>query len=292
MPTWHGERVVLRLLPRDGRTTTLESLGVSAPTRAVLGEALARPQGLVLVTGPTGSGKTTTLYAGLAALIDPTRNVLTLEDPIEMALDGAGQTQVEPRIGLSFATGLRHALRHDPDVLLVGEVRDRETAALAVEAAHTGHLVLATMHTVDAPSALARLLDLGAERSLLAPTLSAVVAQRLARRVCLRCAVADPADAHLLHRLGLERVPESATLRRGTGCGACDGTGVLGRTVVDEVLAPDVTTRRALAHAGSGHEVDRLARSARPRPMRDDAVSRALAGELTLAEALRVTPDP
>ena len=292
MPTWHGERVVLRLLPRDGRATTLASLGVSTTTRAVLGSALERPQGLVLVTGPTGSGKTTTLYAGLATLIDPTRSVLTLEDPIEMALDGAAQTQVEPRIGLTFAAGLRHALRHDPDVLLVGEVRDRETAVLAVEAAHTGHLVLATMHAVDAPGALVRLLDLGAERTLVAPTLAAVVAQRLARRVCERCAVADRPGPALLDRFGLERLPLGATPRRGAGCATCEGSGVLGRTVVDEVLAPDAATRAALARAGSETDLEPIARAARPHALRADALRRALEGVLALDEALRATPDP
>ncbi|MEY3020516.1 MAG: hypothetical protein RLZZ272_1500, partial [Actinomycetota bacterium] len=292
MPTWYGERVVLRLLPRDARTTSLASLGMSGTTRTMLADALERPQGLVLVTGPTGSGKTTTLYAGLATLLDPTRSVLTLEDPIEMALEGAAQTQIEPRIGLTFATGLRHALRHDPDVLLVGEVRDRETAALAVEAAHTGHLVLATMHAVDAPSALARLIDLGAERTLLAPTLTAVVAQRLLRRVCARCAVAEHPSAALLARLGLAALPDGATPRRGTGCVACEGSGVLGRTVVDEVLAPDASTRAALMRPDAGTDLEGIVRAARPHALRDDALRRALAGEVRLVEALRATPDP
>jgi type IV pilus assembly protein PilB len=293
MPTWAGESVVLRLLPRGAGATTLSSLGLSARSQTALTEALTRPQGLVLVTGPTGSGKTTTLHTAMVHLGDGARHVLTLEDPIEMDLPGATQTQVDPRIGLTFATGLRHALRHDPDVLLVGEVRDRETAALAVEAAFTGHLVLATLHTLDAPSALARLVDLGADATLLAPTLLAVVAQRLARTTCRRCAVPTGADPAVLARLGVAAAAlDGANLRRGTGCAACEGTGVLGRTAVDEVLAPDPTVRAALQAARDPVALDAIARRACTRTLRDDAVARAASGAITLEEALRVSPDP
>ena len=293
MPTWHGESVTLRLLPRASRPPTLAGLGLSAGTRAALDLALARPQGLVLVTGPTGSGKTTTLHAALASIADTTRKVVTLEDPIERALAGANQTQVEPRIGLDFARGLRHALRHDPDVLLVGEVRDTETAALVVEAAFTGHLVLTTLHSVDAPSAVARLVELGAERALIAPTLLAVVAQRLARRVCPSCARPCPADPDLAHRLGLAPARlEAARPAEGAGCPACAGTGVAGRLVIDEVLTLDAPTRRALLTTTDASAFDARLRALVTRRLRDDAIAHALAGRITLAEALRVSPDP
>jgi type II secretory ATPase GspE/PulE/Tfp pilus assembly ATPase PilB-like protein len=293
LPTWHGESATLRLLPRTTRPPTLASLGLSPGTRAVLDGALARPQGLVLVTGPTGSGKTTTLHAALAGVADATRKVVTLEDPIERALAGANQTQVEPRIGLGFALGLRHALRHDPDVLLVGEVRDAETATLVVEAAFTGHLVLTTLHSVDAPSAVSRLVELGAERALIAPTLLAVVAQRLARRVCRSCARPCRADPGLVERLAIAPAHlEGARLREGAGCPACGGTGVAGRLVIDETIALDPATRRALMATSDATAFDVHLRALVVRSLRADALTHALEGRITLAEALRVSPDP
>jgi type IV pilus assembly protein PilB len=293
MPTMHGETIVLRLLPQGADRVAVDELGLDDHARGRLLDALARPQGLVLVTGPTGSGKTTTLYAGLAAVADPARNVLTLEDPVEVQLPGVNQTQIEPKIGLTFARGLRHVLRQDPDVVLVGEIRDRETAQLAVEASFTGHLVLATLHTNDAPSSVARLIDLGADRFLIASSLLLVLAQRLARRVCDRCTGPDQPDAEVVRRLGLdERALAGATLRRGGGCNACDGTGALGRVAVGETLPITPRLRELVIDGASETALTRQARLEGLRTLREEALSLALTGQITLDEALRVTPDP
>jgi len=293
MPTMHGETVVLRLLPKGADRVALADLGFGDGTLEALIDALERPQGLVLVTGPTGSGKTSTLYAGLTAVADPTRNVLTLEDPVEVQLPGVNQTQIEPKIGLTFARGLRHVLRQDPDVVLVGEIRDEETARLAVEASFTGHLVLATLHTNDAPSAVARLVDLGAEAFLIASSLLLVVAQRLARAVCDSCAVEDEPSAELLDRLGLKADElEDAVLRRGTGCRACDDTGTHGRVAIGEVLRVTPAVRALVVEGAAETVVARQARADGLVPLRMEAIRVATTGAITLAEALRITPDP
>ncbi len=293
MPTMHGETVVLRLLPKGADRVALSELGFGDATLEALLDALERPQGLVLVTGPTGSGKTSTLYAGLTAVADPTRNVLTLEDPVEMQLPGVNQTQIEPKIGLTFARGLRHVLRQDPDVILVGEIRDEETARLAVEASFTGHLVLATLHTNDAPSAVARLVDLGAEAFLIASSLLLVVAQRLARAVCDSCAVEDEPSAELLARLGLKADElEDAVLRRGTGCRACDDTGTHGRVAIGEVLRVTPAVRALVVEGAAETVVARQARADGLVPLRIEAIRVATTGAITLDEALRITPDP
>ncbi|MFP4636757.1 MAG: GspE/PulE family protein, partial [Nitriliruptoraceae bacterium] len=293
MPTMYGETVVLRLLPRGAERLELDQLGLPASARAALTDALERPQGLVLVTGPTGSGKTSTLYAALAAVTDPTRNVLTLEDPVEVQLPGVNQTQIEPRIGLTFARGLRHVLRQDPDVVLVGEIRDEETASLAVEASFTGHLVLATLHTNDAPSAIARLSNLGADSFLVASSLLLVVGQRLARRTCSDCAVDDQPEPQLLQRSGLsEQALTQARLRRGTGCSTCEHTGISGRTAIGEVLPVSGALRDLIVEHAPERRLALQARREGVPTLRDQALERAVAGEITLAEALRVTPDP
>ena len=293
MPTMYGETVVLRLLPRGAERIELDHLGLSSHARTSIVEALHRPQGLVLVTGPTGSGKTSTLYASLTAVSDPTRNVLTLEDPVEVQLPGVNQTQVEPRIGLTFARGLRHVLRQDPDVVLVGEIRDEETARLAVEASFTGHLVLATLHTNDAPSAVARLTDLGADPFLVASSLLLVVGQRLARSVCDHCSVRDEPAPGVVERSGLRsNVLDVANLRRGTGCPACEHTGVRGRTAIGEILPVSGVTRDLIVARSSERSLAQQARREGMATMREEAVQRALEGRITLEEALRVTPDP
>jgi general secretion pathway protein E len=258
IPSQFGERVVLRLLDRDQARLGLDRLGMSARDAEVFARLLARPSGMVLVTGPTGSGKTTTLYAALERLNDRTRNIMTVEDPIEYSLDGIGQVQVNPRTDLSFARGLRAILRQDPDVIMVGEIRDRDTAQIAAEAAMTGHLVLSTLHTTTAIGAVSRLIDLGVERFLLAPMLVGLVAQRLVRRLCPQCRrpeAASPADAALLDGLAVgERV------FRATGCPACQGQGYAGRLALYEVIA---VTRdlEEMIHGGAA-EAD-LARTAR-----------------------------
>jgi type IV pilus assembly protein PilB len=293
MPTMHGETVVLRLLPKGADRIELAELGFGETTLASLLDALERPQGLVLVTGPTGSGKTSTLYAGLTAVADPSRNVLTLEDPVEMQLPGVNQTQIEPKIGLTFARGLRHVLRQDPDVVLVGEIRDEETARLAVEASFTGHLVLATLHTNDAPSAVARLVDLGADAFLIASSLLLVVAQRLARAVCTSCAVSETPSPELLARLGLDADGlTDAVLRRGTGCRVCDDTGTHGRVAIGEVLTVTPAIRELVVEGAAEAVVARQARADGLVPLRTEAIRVARTGTITLAEALRITPDP
>jgi len=294
MPTLHGETVVLRLLPQGATLVSLTDLGLPDATRRQLIDALERPQGLVLVTGPTGSGKTTTLYAGLAEVSDPTRNVLTLEDPVEVQLPGVNQTQVESRIGLTFARGLRHVLRQDPDVVLVGEIRDQETAQLAVEASFTGHLVLATLHTNDAASAVARLVDLGADAFLIASSLQLVLAQRLARKVCEHCAVPDQPDPILVERLGTDRDtddPGPPGFRRGEGCSRCEGAGTIGRVAITESLVVSPALRELVVERAAERTLAHQARADGLVSLRQEAAALARRGVITAAEAVRVTPD-
>jgi type IV pilus assembly protein PilB len=293
MPTLDGETIVMRLLPQGTDRIGFDELGLGAAAQEQLLDALERPQGLVLVTGPTGSGKTSTLYAGLAAVTDVTRNVLTLEDPIEYQLPGINQTQIEPAIGLTFARGLRHVLRQDPDVLLVGEIRDAETAQLAVEAAATGHLVLATLHTNDAAASVARLVDLGVDRFLAAAALELVVAQRLVRRVCTACAAPDRPTDRVLRRLHLAADDlRDATPRRGRGCDACGGTGEVGRTAVSELITVDPQLRELITEGAPESQLARAARTGGMRSLREEALALAAAGEITYDEVLRATPAP
>ena len=268
MPVRDGERVTLRLLPAGPTTVRLDRLGLAAADVVALTDACDTADGLLVVCGPTGSGKTTTLHALLGRLVDGPRNVVTLEDPIERVVAGASQTQVAPDRGLDFAAGLRHLLRHDPDVLLVGEVRDAATARLAVEAAQTGHLVLTSLHALDAPAALVRLHELGVPAALLADTVRLVVAQRLLPVPCPDCA--GP----------------------GADCAACAGTGTRGRGAVAERLAPDAALRRRLRD-GRGPAAHHAALSAAVgRRLRTAALTRAAAGRARAADARRVTPEP
>ncbi len=293
MPTLQGETVAVRLLPRAEELLGLEELGLQADDVATLTATMTRPQGLVLITGPTGSGKTTTAYAALATTDRLGRNIRTLEDPVEMHWLGINQTQIDPRVGVTFATGLRHLLRQDPDVLLVGEVRDQETAQLTVEAASTGHLVIATLHTNDAPSAVARMVDLGADRFLLSNALEVVIAQRLVRRNCPECAAPDTPGPRLLAALGVElSMFTGGALRRGSGCGSCDHTGVAGRTAIAELIRVDPALRAVLLSRAGEQQVLDTARGRGIRSLRQDALERAYDGAISLAEVLRVTPDP
>jgi type IV pilus assembly protein PilB len=292
MPTLWGESVLVRLLPTGSAGLDVEDLGFPDVVRSRLVAGLRRPQGLVLITGPTGSGKTTTLYAGLRAVMDHSTKVLTLEDPVEYVLPGIHQTQVDSRIGLTFERGLRHLLRHDPDVMLVGEIRDRETARLAVEASFTGHLVLATIHTNDAPSAVTRLRNLGVDRYVIAAALTLVIAQRLARLVCEHCQEPDAPQPDQLRRLGLgEDELEGLPLRRGRGCAVCEHTGALGRTAISEALPIGPRLRDLVDEGAPEAALARVGRSEGMRTLRQDALDRARAGLITLDEVLRVTPD-
>jgi general secretion pathway protein E len=252
LPSRHGERVVLRLLDKDQGLRQLDSLGLSADMLAQLRAALSMPNGVILVTGPTGSGKTTTLYAALNLLNDRTRNILTVEDPIEYAIDGIGQTQVNAKIGMSFAAGLRAILRQDPDIVMVGEIRDPETAQVAVQASLTGHLVFSTVHTNDAVGAFTRLRDMGVEPYLLASTVRAVIAQRLVRRLCPACKRPAPIGAQekaYLREIGAE----SATIYESVGCAQCGGVGYVGRIGIYEFVGVDDEMRR-LIHAGAAEQ--------------------------------------
>ena len=289
MPSVHGEKVVVRLLAQAERLQPLAETGLDEDQLAALGRALRSPQGLVLITGPTGSGKTSTLYAALQEIHAPEHNIVTLEDPVEVQVPGVTQVQVHERSGLTFSRGLRAVLRQDPDVVLVGEVRDPETAELAVRAALTGHLVLSTLHTNSAVAALTRLVDMGVEPFMAATALSAVVAQRLVRRPCEACAAPDEPDPDLLRSLGVdEALLRDATPRRGTGCADCGRTGYRGRTGVFEVLVVDRALRRVLVNDPTEKAV-RDAVGDVP-TIRHAALAKALSGETTFEEVLRVSP--
>ena len=247
LPSRAGERVVLRILDKDNAGINLDVLGMSPAINTMLRTAISEPNGIVLVTGPTGSGKTTTLYAALRLLNDGTRNILTVEDPVEYAIDGVGQTQVNPKVGLTFAAGLRAILRQDPDVVMVGEIRDRETAEIAVQASLTGHLVLSTVHTNDAIGAITRMRDMKVEPFLLASTLRGVIAQRLVRRLCPSCRRPVQAQGSVSALLGFD---PGAIVYEPVGCEECGGTGFKGRIGVFEAIRIDETIRRLINDGG------------------------------------------
>ncbi|MDR1936306.1 MAG: type II secretion system ATPase GspE [Candidatus Accumulibacter sp.] len=286
LPAGHGERVVLRLLDKSAGRLELERLGMRADTLGRLKQLLRQPHGILLVTGPTGSGKTTTLYAALSGMDSRSTNIMTVEDPIEYDLDGVGQTQINTRIDMSFARALRAILRQDPDVIMIGEIRDRETAQIAVQASLTGHLVLATLHTNDAPSAITRLVDMGIEPFLLASSTIGVLAQRLARRLCPDCRQAYQSDACEMELLGLDR---PCTLQRAVGCAECNHTGYRGRTGLYELLLVDDAIRSLVHRGGNEQDIRERALENGMLLLRSDGVARVLAGETTLDEVLRVT---
>ena len=293
LPIMHGESVVMRVLDRDSVALDFDTLGVRDPGRARLDEILAEPNGIFLVTGPTGSGKTTTLYAALCAINSPEKKVLTVEDPIEYQLDGVNQVQVRPGIGLSFAGVLRSMLRQDPDVIMVGEIRDGETARIAAQAALTGHLVLSTLHTNDAASAVTRLIDIGVENYLLTSTLTGIAAQRLVRQLCSRCREPYTAMTEVVEQFGLRqhRPTGEITLYRACGCEACNGRGYLGRTVVMEALKMTDRLRALVLRHAEAKELQRAAVEEGMRTMFEDGVTKALDGITTLEEVMRTTRD-
>jgi len=289
LPAVHGEKVVLRLLPAAEAVTGLSGLGLEPDQFAVVHEVLERPQGLILITGPTGSGKTNTLYSAMSEVLDPERNVITLEDPVEMQLPGITQVQINDRTGMTFARGLRAVLRQDPDVVLVGEIRDLETAELAMRAALTGHLVLATLHTNDAASAPTRLVDMGIAPYLVASALELVVAQRLLRQPCPSCSESQLPTEEILASLGLTLTDLShAKPVAGRGCVACAGSGYRGRTGVFELLLVTPNVRRALL-AGASEEQLVAAAGDTYASLRDAGLAAAAAGRTTYSEALRGT---
>ncbi|BBP83940.1 type II secretion system protein E [Pseudomonas sp. Pc102] len=287
LPSAHGERVVMRLLDKQAGRLDLARLGMDDDTRTRLEGALARPHGILLVTGPTGSGKTTTLYAGLASLDSASRNVLTIEDPVEYHLPGIGQTQVNTKVDMTFARGLRAILRQDPDVVMVGEIRDRETAEIAVQASLTGHLVLSTLHTNSAVGAVTRLVDMGVEPFLLCTSLVGVLAQRLVRVLCPHCKAQHPADAAACTHLGLDAAAPPP-LWHAVGCPACQHSGYRGRQGLYELVLLDEALRQ-LIHQGAGEaELTRHARRHGPSLFMDGR-DKVLAGVTSLDELLRVT---
>ena len=287
LPTGHGERVVLRLLAKDAERLDLTRLGMAPDTLAAVDRLIHEAHGILLVTGPTGSGKTTTLYAAISRLDHNALNIMTVEDPIEYDLDGVGQTQVNPKVEMDFARALRAILRQDPDVILIGEIRDLETARIAVQASLTGHLVLATLHTNDAVSAITRLVDMGVEPFLLGSSLLGVVAQRLVRCLCPACRIAYGPSEREWASLGLETPLHP--VRRAAGCPACNHTGYRGRTGLFELLLVDDTARR-LIHDGAGEPALReYARSKGMRTLREDALRWLMSGDTSIEEILRAT---
>lgn len=290
VPTMFGESVVLRLLDRGGRPVELEELGMPPDLLAAMNRLIARPHGMVLVTGPTGSGKTTTLYAALQRRDAGADKIITVEDPVEYQLAGIAQVPVHRQSGVTFGSALRSILRQDPDVVMVGEMRDQEAAEIAVQAAMTGHLVLSTLHTNDAVSAIPRLLDLGVPRYLVAATVEAVLAQRLVRRICSECRVRctpAPESIALLAGRPISRV----TLTRGAGCMACRGTGYRGRVGVFELLRMSDELKSAIVRGASRADVRAIARKEGMQPMRADGWSKVEAGQTTVEEVLRVVQD-
>ncbi|MBR0846690.1 Flp pilus assembly complex ATPase component TadA [Bradyrhizobium diazoefficiens] len=292
MPTQHGESAVIRLLPRDRGLLEMSKLGLAARDESVMTRLLAMPHGMIVVTGPTGSGKTTTLATMLSILNEPTRKILTIEDPVEYEIPGINQSQVKPSIGLTFASAMRAFVRQDPDVIMVGEVRDTETAHIAIHAALTGHLVLTTLHTETAAAAVPRLIDLGIEGFLLKSTLRAVVAQRLVRVLCDRCKV-----PHTLTEADLAKDPRFAVIgfkcgevvHEAGGCERCGGTGYRGRNGVFEILDMTDEVRALIGPQTDSHAIDAAAMRGGMTTMLEDAVAKCRAGLTTVPEVFRVT---
>jgi general secretion pathway protein E/type IV pilus assembly protein PilB len=290
IPMLHGEAVVLRLLRQDMALRGLSELGLGEREAGLMRSILGLPHGIMLVTGPTGSGKTTTLYAALSEINDSVRKIITIEDPIEYQLRGINQIQVSEKTGLTFARGLRSILRHDPDVLLIGEIRDSETAQIAVQASLTGHLVFSTLHTNDAPGALTRLVDMGIEPYLVASSLEAVLAQRLTRLICARCRQPDDSGIAEAYRKVIGAASGNS-IYRGAGCEACRMTGYTDRRAVFEMMPVTEEVRRMILESASSGEIRKVARRQGMRVLREDGWRLVAAGVTTVEEVLRVTKD-
>ncbi len=293
LPTLFGESIVLRLLNRDEVHLDLKTLGLSPDSLKIFEGMISRPYGMVLVTGPTGSGKTTTLYAVMNRINLPDRKIVTVEDPVEYQLDGINQIQVRTKIGLGFASALRTILRQDPDVVLIGEIRDAETAEIAVQSALTGHLVFSTLHTNDAASAITRLQEMGIESYLLSSCLLGVMAQRLVRKICPYCKtsyeMAPDLFKEVVRSLGLDSMQVSPKVWRGMGCSHCANTGFSGRTGIYELLQIDDEIRRLIVMGADSNAILSAARTAGMRTLRQDGLQKVLAGQTTLEEVMRVT---
>ena len=293
IPTSGGERVVLRLLDRGGPGLTMAELGFAQATQQQFVEVIHNPHGIFLLTGPTGSGKTTTLYCVINELNNHEQNILTVEDPIEYQFSGVGQTQVNPKINLTFANCLRHILRQDPDVIMIGEIRDRETAEIAVHASLTGHLVLSTLHTNDSASAITRLIDMHVEPYLVSSSLQAVMAQRLVRVICPECKTACRIEADATQLLQVQQHParSDAQFYTGAGCDHCLQTGYYGRMGIFELLTVDPAVREMIVKQSAAHRIKEVAIAQGMATLRDDGLAKAYAGITTVEEILRVTQD-
>ena len=291
-PTIHGEALVIRILDRAHVELDLVSLGFDGIVLERFRGLLTQPHGIVLVTGPTGSGKTTTLYSALSEINTSDKKILTIEDPVEYHLQGVNQVQVKPQIGLSFAGALRSFLRHDPDIIMIGEIRDLETAQIAVQAALTGHLILSTLHTNDAATAVTRLLDMGVEDYLLTSTVNGIAGQRLLRRLCKACREPYEPIPELISRLRLDRLTggEPIVLHRAVGCAECHHTGYRGRTSIVEVLTATDAVRQAVLKNADGNQIQKIALEEGMQPMAMHGLKKAIDGVTTIDEVLSVVP--
>jgi general secretion pathway protein E len=287
LPSGHGERVVMRLLDKQAGRLDLQQLGMGGTEEKRLEDMIQKPHGIILVTGPTGSGKTTSLYAMLSVLNDASRNILTVEDPVEYDLDGIGQTPVNTKVDMTFAKGLRAILRQDPDVVMVGEIRDSETAQIAVQASLTGHLVLSTLHTNSAVGAITRLQDMGVEPFLLSSTLLGVLSQRLVRKLCPHCKTVTELDIEQVNGF---KIDSDETIYQANGCSECLHTGFRGRTGIYEMIEVDETLSTMIHDGTSQPKLERYCRT-RSRSLREDGIRKVVLGETTLDEVLRVTRD-
>jgi general secretion pathway protein E len=291
IPIAHGERVVLRLLPRTQDLQSLERIGFNEQQLAVMERLLTRPNGIILVTGPTGSGKTTTLYAGLSRINATDKNIITIEDPVEIQLAGVGQIEVKPQIGLTFASGLRSVLRQDPNVILVGEIRDLETAEIAIQASLTGHLVFSTLHTNDAASAITRLVDMGVEPFLVASSLVAVLAQRLVRVLCKDCREAYEASREELAEIGVRPPERPVRVYRPEGCAGCNYTGYHGRVGIFELMLVDDDLRGMVSQNVDSKSIKQKAQQKGMHTLRTDGARKVLQGITSVAEVMRATEE-
>ncbi|MFB7885664.1 GspE/PulE family protein [Microbacterium sp. NPDC056057] len=290
LPTVWGEKIVMRILDNTGQTMSMRDLLFSSTNEKRFREAITKPHGMILATGPTGSGKSTSLYTALRSIANPKINVITVEDPVEYRIAGINQVQVNNRAGLTFATALRSILRSDPDVVLVGEIRDFETANISIEAALTGHLVLSTLHTNDAPSALTRLTEIGCEPFLVATALSAVIAQRLSRRLCMRCREPLVETSEVLNALGFPHDPADVPeLYKAVGCPACSGTGYRGRVALHEIMTLSDEIESLVVTRSTGSEIRQVALEQGMISLREDGWSKVAQGLTTIEEVLRVT---
>ncbi|MCG8470898.1 MAG: type II secretion system ATPase GspE [Desulfobacterales bacterium] len=292
VPTTYGERVVMRLLNKSGSLLSLSDFGMGEATFETVQRQILNPNGIILVTGPTGSGKTTSLYAIISALNSPEKNIITIEDPIEYQIKGIGQIQVNRKISLTFAKGLRSIVRQDPDVILVGEIRDHETAEIAVQSALTGHLVFSTLHTNDSASAITRLVDIGIEPFLLSSAIKAVIAQRLVRVLCPDCKERFEPDTDTLERAGINgNRTEAATFYRAVGCDSCFHTGYRGRVAIFEILEVDDYLKGVVVKSSDANVIKTEAVKRGMTTLRDDGIQKVLSGVTTIEEVLRVTHD-